>query len=593
MSFYIKELTVTGEGKKPAIVTFEKGLNIVEGPSNTGKTLIFKSVDYIFGAKECPLIDGYSQISLTVVFENSEITLMRSFGGNALTVNSSSSEIQSGEYNYSTGKDDYEKSFNSVLLKLININEHHDIIRNKSYKKQSLTWRSFSDAFFIDETRIIAERSILFPEQATEKTPFLSALIFLLIGEDVSYINPSEAKNIRKAKESAVKEYIFNELRELSEKKELINKDLQENNDLESIIDSLSGEIETVEKNIVDNINNNKNLLRQIQEKNEKLSEANTLLNRYDFLESQYNSDLKRLNFIVDGEINYKQTKDVECPFCKTMVSITNKQDYIEASLKEYQTIKLQKSDLSDARNNLELRITDLTKSLDSLYSDKKDVKHEIESVLKPKLSDLKSRLKTYKEEIEKRREIELITLLCSQKSKFLNEQENKKNDENKYDPKEYLDLLFSTNLGNCIKDLLIQCGYENLNSVIFSNKSMDFSVNGKDKRQNGKGYKAYYNSILAIAFTKYLFEHGAYKPNLLFLDSPILSLKLNEDEEKINSSIKRGLFEVLRDMTDDIQIIVFENKVPDIDYKSTNIIKFTKDKNNGRYGFIPDVYNN
>lgn len=120
----------------------------------------------------------------------------------------------------------------------------------------------------------------------------------------------------------------------------------------------------------------------------------------------------------------------------------------------------------------------------------------------------------------------------------------------------------------------------------------MDFSVNGKEKLQNGKGYKAYYNSILAIAFTKYLFEHGTYKPNLLFLDSPILSLKLNEDEEKISSSIKSGLFEVLRDMTDDIQIIVFENEVPEIDYKSTNIIKFTKDKNNGRYGFIPDVYN-
>lgn len=592
MSFYIKELTVTGEGKKPAIVKFEKGLNIIEGPSNTGKTLIFKCVDYILGANECPLIDGYNQISLTVVFENSEITLMRSFGGNALTVSSSFSEIKSGEYSY-LRKADYEKSFNGVFLRLLNIKEHHDIVKNGDYKKQSLTWRSVSDAFFIDEERMISGRSVLLPTQETAKTPFLSALIFLLTGNDFSDANSSEARNIRNAKKIAVKEYICNELQEFSEKKKLLDKDLQENVDLEIIIESLSDEIEAVEKNIVDKINNNKNLLKQIQEKNEKLSEFDTLLNRYDFLESQYDSDLKRLNFIVDGKINYKQTEKAECPFCKTIVSITDRHDYILASLKEYQTIKLQKSDLSDARTSLELERESLKNSLTALYEDKKDVEHEIETILKPKLSDLKSRLKTYKEQIEKRREIELITLLCSQKSKFLNEQENKKNDENKYDPKEYLDLLFSTNLGNCTKDLLIQCGYENLNSVIFSNKSMDFSVNGKDKRQNGKGYKAYYNSILAIAFTKYLFEHGVYKPNLLFLDSPILSLKLNEDEEKINSSIKRGLFEVLRDMTDDIQIIVFENKVPDIDYKSTNIIKFTKDKNNGRYGFIPDVYNN
>ena len=119
----------------------------------------------------------------------------------------------------------------------------------------------------------------------------------------------------------------------------------------------------------------------------------------------------------------------------------------------------------------------------------------------------------------------------------------------------------------------------------------MDISINGKERRTNGKGYRAYFNSMLSIAFIKYLFEKGTYKQNLLLLDSPILSLKLSANEE-IGTSIKQGLFEILQEMNNELQIIVFENIIPEIEYKNANIIKFTRDINSGRYGFLPDVYN-
>lgn len=53
---------------------------------------------------------------------------------------------------------------------------------------------------------------------------------------------------------------------------------------------------------------------------------------------------------------------------------------------------------------------------------------------------------------------------------------------------------------------------------------------------------------------------------------------------------MRNALFENIVEHHDGMQIIVIENEIPAIDYKNTNIIHFTKNKNNGRYGFLLDV---
>ena len=40
MSFYIEKIIVTGSGKTDSIIELSNGVNIIYGPSNTGKTYI-------------------------------------------------------------------------------------------------------------------------------------------------------------------------------------------------------------------------------------------------------------------------------------------------------------------------------------------------------------------------------------------------------------------------------------------------------------------------------------------------------------------------------------------------------------------------
>ena len=103
-----------------------------------------------------------------------------------------------------------------------------------------------------------------------------------------------------------------------------------------------------------------------------------------------------------------------------------------------------------------------------------------------------------------------------------------------------------------------------------------------KKKSSNGKGYNAYFNSVVAIVLSRYMESKAKYSPDFLVLDSPILSLK-EKEAKKPSETMRNTLFENIVDNQKGIQTIVIENEIPEINYKDANIIHFTKEKNNGR----------
>ena len=95
--------------------------------------------------------------------------------------------------------------------------------------------------------------------------------------------------------------------------------------------------------------------------------------------------------------------------------------------------------------------------------------------------------------------------------------------------------------------------------------------------------------NIHGIEPANYILNKAKYSPDFLVLDSPILSLK-EKETKKPSETMRNTLFENIVDNQKGIQTIVIENEIPEINYKDANIIHFTKEKNNGRYGFLLDV---
>ena len=593
MSFYIERIIVTGSGKTDSIIELSNGVNIIYGPSNTGKTYIVKCIDYMFGSEREPIdiSTGYQYIKIIVRTQCGTITMSRKIGENKIEVSSKDNNVLSGKYATKASRTNYDKTINSVWLSLIGINDLHLVISNENYKKQILSWRTFSHMFMLTETKIISEYSAILSGRDTSNTAVIASLIFLLSGQDFAETETKDTKEIKEVKKNAVKAYINKELFRLSERNQELLAQLKENPNIDIAveIEKIMAEISTNEKRINSSIEENQKILAQLYEKNENLSECNVLLNRYDELTTQYDADLKRLNFIVDGEANLNASFSTHCPFCDGEVVVKKNQNYIDAAKSDYKKIKLQAKDLESASKELRSEKLSLEQEIGTLMAKKKSMEELIEKELKPQVFNLKEKLSAYKDAIECQKEIDILKKLSEQKTADLIENDTDEESELKFKVKEHLDYSFINELSNGIKSFLENCNYDNLLSVIFDKADMDIVINGKKKSSNGKGYNAYFNSAVAIVLSRYMESKAKYSPDFLVLDSPILSLKENEIK-KPSETMRNTLFENIVDNQKGIQTIVIENEIPEINYKDANIIHFTKEKNNGRYGFLLDV---
>ena len=84
--FQIRHLSFHGSDRKPAVVSFQSGLNVVYGASDTGKSYIVEAIDFMLGGKgplpDIPQAKGYDRVLLAIAFDDgSETTLLRSIAG--------------------------------------------------------------------------------------------------------------------------------------------------------------------------------------------------------------------------------------------------------------------------------------------------------------------------------------------------------------------------------------------------------------------------------------------------------------------------------------------------------------------------------
>lgn len=98
---------------------------------------------------------------------------------------------------------------------------------NARFTPGRLTGTNLLRLFYVNERRIDDEVSIIEPQETYEKTLFMSSLIYLLFGGDFSEMDVQTQKEIRKARKEAVEEYVSGKLSNASERKERLEKEVQ------------------------------------------------------------------------------------------------------------------------------------------------------------------------------------------------------------------------------------------------------------------------------------------------------------------------------------------------------------------------------
>ena len=86
----------------------------------------------------------------------------------------------------------------------------------------------------------------------------------------------------------------------------------------------------------------------------EQAAECNLLQERYATLRGQYVSNIKRLSFIVNGEVKMKNiAHNTICPFCDGTIPAKSKKSYIKSAQAELHRITRQMNSLVKTEKEL------------------------------------------------------------------------------------------------------------------------------------------------------------------------------------------------------------------------------------------------
>lgn len=617
--FFIEKLVVSGKGKEPSTVEFSDGLNFIVGPSNTGKTMIFECIDYLFGfePKDTKPFQfdskwGYDHFKLITRTPNGTVIFERKFGENKIALSGTDPNF---DYRiYSLGHT-AKYNISSVWLQMIGINEPHKILSTKTGKTQALTWRSMFHMFFLKQEHITRTSSVLLsPSNKLNNADTVAKAIvhFLMTGNDADNNIHFKDKKLITAKRGAVIDYIKGTVARLAQREsELLNKyhsvemmSMLSNysiKDAQSEIDTINCEINELQYKINKNIEQSKALMNSIYTNNSRLSECDTLVDRFSALRSQYLSDIERLTFVVDGKLAHSSIpKPQQCPFCDSEIQSSDEPSYADAAKAELQHIRSHLVELEKAEKDLSRKRHTIVSTIEELESRKRHIDRDLSLELKPRFEELKERLSMYRHIVELNKELEVVRNEEMVFNQELTEKETEPElTQNNYDMNEYFDYESLHAFEETLRSILEASGYERAGSARINMKAFDLEVGGSQKAiSNGGGYCGFLNSVVSLALVEYLEKYGEYSPGIFAADSPLTQLSESEFTSNMNT-VKAGFINHLLSISNEgesplVQIIIAEHKekLPINDKFQANLIEFTGDKNHGRYGFLNAVFN-
>lgn len=605
--FYITQIAASGPNVEFSAIPLKDGVNFIVGPSNTGKSYVINCIDFMLGGKEPPFSKedtGYDKIHLTLESDDGYwLSATRMIedgkngdrGSNIVTVETTIPGVENTDYKISS------KEYSDLLLRLMGIEERPSIIATQAAKSEDLTFRTMVHFFFISEDNIFEKATAFDIPKHSKITASLTSLIYLLSGDDLKrYIPEVSAEELERlaTQKTGVINYLNSKISALTEQKVKLEEALAADTDIDidGKINDIVTQIEIVEKEIVDATEESRRLLEQIFTINARLQEARYLRDRYKALRTQYVSDIKRLAFIADG--NKKSSgiaHKVNCPFCgHDMEEAQSREPYVESAKAELTRIRLQLEDLQVAETDANNEIIMLENQLKELNVRNNSITQLINQRLRPKAQELRAMVAEYKRILQLRQELAAISYMSTTLSIDVFEKQNEEDETaSTFNAKEVFDRDIWRALSDDFNAMVKACAYPGSPDSYLSIDTADAVVGGRHKKNQGKGYRAFLNTIMLFNLMKHLEEHGSYALHLLVLDSPILSLKEKKygiaENEVATFGMKESLIRYIIENCGKNQVIIAENELPEaVDYTKATVITFTQTEAEGaRYGFF------
>lgn len=210
----MKDITVSGSTQNVAVskVEFEDGVNIVHGPSNTGKSYILGCLNFMLGGKDTPFSKAdtnYDVVAITFVSDEGKRVCCKRLivegrgkrkevGSNTIEFTYSDvPEFPIGDY-YVDSEKKNSRPYSEFLLFLLGITKTPQIISTKSRDTNALSLRTIFQFFYLNEDNIFKKNTIFYPDHGfTKPVAILMSLIYLFEEQDFAKEVPAESEKER------------------------------------------------------------------------------------------------------------------------------------------------------------------------------------------------------------------------------------------------------------------------------------------------------------------------------------------------------------------------------------------------------------
>ena len=615
MSFYIKKLILVGGANGTAEMSFTPGFNLIVGPSNVGKSVIFDSIDFAWGYEprgkrennfKLKDLYGYNHVRLEMVSDDGTLNIDRDVYNNrdkyTTQVYLSGTFVAEGKYPLKAKEGNV--SLNSILLKFMHITEQYPILKNKKGNTEKISWRSIMHMFFLPQTEIDRTSSVLLnPSIKGNFTKDPALFLFLLHGMDArDIVRDIDKDPNKKIKDEAIVQFIMSKKKELET--EIVKKKITKKSSKQPL-PFMEKELEYLQHELEESMNSSEALINRIIELNNKLSQNDVLLDRMSALKSQYVSDIDRIEFVLQGQKAFNEAGPQEvCPYCGNKIHEQDHISFDESVMKNLLHIKSHLKELQVVENDLKSKNQIIKTNLKKLETERDRITTHIDSELRPRIQSMIEQVNAYTYDVQEE------TVLQMQESEMKRYDEDLSKyakplvlEEETYNILDYFDEKYIEMFESYLAMNFASLSFPNKHArVAFSKDLYDVTFDGKDKASTmGGGYTAVINATFAFSLQQFLHDNGRYHLDVLLMDSPLS--QLSEKENLIDKETLKAKFLSLLMDSEKSQCIIAEHKEKMSEEVrkmcsnikgngKVNIIEFTGDTTKGRYGLLPGIHN-
>ncbi|MFF5846159.1 hypothetical protein ACFY74_32325 [Streptomyces massasporeus] len=601
----LTHLTYCGANLPPAQIIFGPELTVIYGTSDTGKSFIVKSIEYMLGGADLAMVpegDGYTQILLGLLMpDGSPLTLLRAPDSNSIFLyHSDLRDLVMDTPDASVTAVHNARSRNSLSIHLLRALGLDEVLirKNEAGGTRPLALSDLLHLSLVTENRMVGDvPPVLRTGTASTRTAELSVMRFLVTGEGDPAVDTGLNAGQRRVHKGQV-QLLDQLVLDLSSKLVTQENERQLRDRLIRIrtaLDEQSAPLRQVNASHREAVDARMEIARELATLDERLTEVSDLLGRFKLLEAQYRSDLERLAMVNEAGSILGYFKVGTCPFCGAEREHQQPNHRVEETTQLHAAVEAEAAKTTALLTDLLPTIADLDREQTALISRRVQAQSDI-GVWDQIIADLEGGIAALRSDVEElaeersvvERELELqarIAELDDKKSRLVGEGAVAT-----ARPTQHIPTATVGDFDSILQQTLNAWQVPAADHAEYDQYYAEIRAGGRKRIERGKGMRSVLHSAFTTALARFCMDRDLHHLGFVVLDSPVVTYRDPEPDDiedvELTSTVVDRFYKDMLSFPG--QAIIIENGDPPTKVLSEAVTYHFTGTTSGRAGFFP-----